>query len=39
MLQINTVMSAVVLVPTDCYTVMPNNTERDLFLIAKFVIL
>ena len=39
MLKINTVMSAVVFVWTDCYTVVPYDTECNLFVIAKFVTL
>jgi len=39
MLITNAIMSAVVFVRTNCYTVIPYDTERDLFVIAEFSIL
>jgi len=39
MWKINTVMSAVVFVQTYCYTVIPYDTEHDLFVTAEFVML
>ena len=39
MLKINTIISAVIFIWMDCYTVIPHDTECDLFVIAEFVIL
>jgi len=38
MLKIQLCLTAVVFVRMDCYTVIPYDIERDLFMITEFII-